>query len=33
MVSNGLPPSPEARAIAVHPRDPETVFIGTQRGV
>ncbi len=33
MVSNGLPPSPEARAIAVHPNDPETVFIGTQRGV
>ena len=33
LVANGLPPSPEARAIAVHPQNPEIVFIGTQRGL
>ena len=27
------PPSPQARAIAVHPNDASTVFVGTQRGV
>ena len=32
-LSNGLPPSPEVRAIVFHPSDPKTVFVGTQRGV
>ena len=32
-LTNGLPPSPEVRAIAFHPEDPKTVFVGTQRGV
>ena len=32
-LSNGLPPSPEVRAIVFHPDDPKTVFVGTQRGV
>ena len=32
-LSNGLPPSPEVRAIVFHPKDPKTVFVGTQRGV
>ena len=30
---NGLPPSPQTRAIAIHPREPDVVFAGTQRGV
>ena len=30
---NGLVPSPQTRAIVFHPRNPETVFVGTQRGV
>ena len=29
----GMPPSPQVRAIAVHPNDADTVFVGTQRGV
>ncbi len=32
-LSNGLPPSPQVRAIAFHPEDPQIVFAGTQRGV
>ena len=30
---HGLAPQPEARVIAVHPKNPETVFIGCQRGL
>ena len=33
LTENGLPPDPEARVIAVHPEDPESVYIGTQRGL
>lgn len=32
-LSKGMPPSPEVRAIAIHPKDTKTVFVGTQRGV
>ena len=32
-LSNGLPPSPEVRAIVFHPSDPKIVLVGTQRGV
>lgn len=32
-LSNGLPPSPQVRAIAVHPQDPGVIYAGTQRGV
>ena len=32
-LSNGLPPSPMTRSIAVHPKAPEMVHAGTQRGV
>ncbi len=32
-LSSGMPPSPQVRAIAIHPKDPNTVFVGTQRGV
>ena len=32
-LTNGMPPSPQARAIAIHPHHPEVVFVGTQRGV
>ena len=32
-LAKGMPPSPQARAIAVHPNDASTVFVGTQRGV
>jgi photosystem II stability/assembly factor-like uncharacterized protein len=32
-LSSGMPPSPQVRAIAIHPNDPKTVFVGTQRGV
>ena len=32
-LSNGLPPSPEVRAIVFHPKDSKIVFVGTQRGV
>ena len=32
-LANGLPPRPMARAIAIHPQDPDTVYAGTQRGV
>ena len=31
--TNGLPPSPEVRVIAIHPLQPEVVFAGTQDGV
>ena len=39
MLTDGLPqssvdrPSPQARAIAIHPQNPEMVYVGTQRGV
>jgi photosystem II stability/assembly factor-like uncharacterized protein len=32
-LTQGMPPSPQARAIAIHPQHPEVVFVGTQRGV
>lgn len=32
MLSNGLPEVPEIRAIAVHPEQPEIVYVGTQSG-
>ena len=32
-LTNGLPPTPQARAIAIHPENPSIVFVGTQRGV
>jgi photosystem II stability/assembly factor-like uncharacterized protein len=32
-LTNGMPPSPQARTIAIHPRDPNVVLVGTQRGV
>ena len=32
-LSDGLPPSPQARTIAIHPQNPDVVFVGTQRGV
>ncbi len=32
-LTDGLPPSPQARAIAIHPQDPNVIFVGTQRGV
>jgi photosystem II stability/assembly factor-like uncharacterized protein len=32
-LTDGMPPSPQARAIAIHPYNPEVVFVGTQRGV
>ena len=32
-LSNGLPPSTEARRIVFHPEDSKIVFVGTQRGV
>ena len=30
---NGLPPMPEGQYIAVHPDNPEIVYVGTQRGL
>jgi photosystem II stability/assembly factor-like uncharacterized protein len=32
-LTNGLPPSPQVRAIAIHSQNPDVVFVGTQRGV
>jgi photosystem II stability/assembly factor-like uncharacterized protein len=32
-LTDGMPPSPQTRAIAIHPQHPEVVFVGTQRGV
>jgi photosystem II stability/assembly factor-like uncharacterized protein len=32
-MTNGLHPSPQVRAIAIHPQNPDIVFVGTQRGV
>lgn len=32
-LTEGLPPSPQARAIAIHPHNPNVMFVGTQRGV
>ncbi|MFQ6026621.1 MAG: WD40/YVTN/BNR-like repeat-containing protein [Dehalococcoidia bacterium] len=32
-LTEGMPPSPQARTIAIHPQDPNVVFVGTQRGV
>jgi photosystem II stability/assembly factor-like uncharacterized protein len=31
-LTNGLPESPEIRAIAIHPRRPEVMYVGTQAG-
>ena len=32
-LAKGMPPAPQVRAIAIHPKDTKTVFVGTQRGV
>jgi photosystem II stability/assembly factor-like uncharacterized protein len=32
-LTDGMPPSPQARVIAIHPQHPEVVFVGTQRGI
>ena len=32
-MEGGLCPQPEVRAIAIHPKNPDTVYAGTQRGV
>lgn len=32
-LAKGMPPQPQVRAIAIHPNDPGTIFVGTQRGV
>jgi len=32
-LSNGLPPMPQVRPIAIHPQHHEVMFVGTQRGV
>jgi photosystem II stability/assembly factor-like uncharacterized protein len=32
-LAEGLPPMPQARPIVIHPRNPDIVFVGTQRGV
>ncbi len=32
-LAKGMPPSPQVREIVIHPRDPNTLFVGTQRGV
>ena len=32
-LTNGMPPSAQVRAIAIHPQNPDVVFVGTQRGV
>jgi len=32
LLTHGLPEAPAVRAIAVHPNDPETVYVGTQSG-
>ena len=32
-LTNGLPPAPEVRVIAIHPFQPDVVFAGTQDGV
>ena len=32
-LSTGLHPKPIVRVIAIHPQDPDVVFVGTQRGV
>ena len=31
--NDGLAPDPEVRAIVIHPKDPERVYVGTQRGL
>jgi photosystem II stability/assembly factor-like uncharacterized protein len=32
-LTNGMPPMPQARPIAIHPQHPDIVFVGTQRGI
>jgi photosystem II stability/assembly factor-like uncharacterized protein len=32
-LTNGMPPMPQARPIAIHPQQPDIVFVGTQRGI
>jgi photosystem II stability/assembly factor-like uncharacterized protein len=32
-LNDGLPPLPQVRPIAIHPENPDTLFVGTQRGV
>ena len=31
-ITNGLPPNPQVRALAMHPRNPAILFAGTQHG-
>ena len=33
LLTDGLAPATQARAIAIHPNDPRTIFCGTQRGI
>src|SRR5262252_9280459 len=32
-LTNGMPPMPQVRPIAIHPQNREVMFVGTQRGV
>ena len=32
-LAKGMPPAPQVRAIAIHPSNSKTIFVGTQRGV
>jgi hypothetical protein len=32
-LAKGMPPSPQVRAISIHPNNPKVIFVGTQRGV
>ena len=32
-LAKGMPPSPQVRAIAIHPNEAKTIFVGTLRGV
>ena len=32
-LTRGMAPSAQARSIAIHPQNPDIVFVGTQRGV
>lgn len=32
-LAKGMPPAPQVREIVIHPQDPKTLFVGTQRGI
>ena len=32
-LAKGMPPSPQVRAISIHPNNSKVIFVGTQRGV